>query len=168
MTKQGVQAARAAYSFPVRVYYEDTDAAGVVYYANYLKFMERARTEWLEALGYPLAAFERAHGVAFVVRLAGIEFLLPARLNDRLVVTVEASARGASRIELEQNVLREATQLATARITLACLDAARWRPTRMPAPLAATLDAWAGTTRRAQPSARIAPATPDSKEQETL
>ncbi|HMA32256.1 MAG TPA: tol-pal system-associated acyl-CoA thioesterase [Casimicrobiaceae bacterium] len=168
MTMQGVQAARAAFSFPVRVYYEDTDAAGVVYYANYLKFMERARTEWLEALGFPLAAFEREHGVAFVVRRAGIEFLLPARLNDRLDVTVEASARGASRIELEQKVLREATELATARITLACLDTARWRPTRMPAPLAATLDACGRTARGAQRAPRGAPETQDSKEQETL
>jgi acyl-CoA thioester hydrolase len=168
MTMQGVQAARAAFSFPVRVYYEDTDAAGVVYYANYLKFMERARTEWLEALGYPLAAFEREHGVAFVVRRVGIEFLLPARLNDRLDVTVEALARGASRIELEQKVLRERSELAIARITLACLDTSRWRPTRMPAPLAATLDAGAGTTRRAQPPSRGAPEFPESKEQETL
>ncbi len=70
------------YRFPVRVYYEDTDAAGVVYYANYLKFMERARTEWLEALGFPLAAFEREHGVVFVVHRCEIDFLQPARLND--------------------------------------------------------------------------------------
>ena len=73
---------RRRFSFPVRVYYEDTDAAGVVYYANYLKFMERARTEWLAALGFPLAAFEREHGIAFVVHRAEIDFLAPARLND--------------------------------------------------------------------------------------
>ncbi|HYT96989.1 MAG TPA: YbgC/FadM family acyl-CoA thioesterase, partial [Casimicrobiaceae bacterium] len=72
----------------MRVYYEDTDAAGVVYYANYLKFMERARTEWLAALGFPLAAFERSYGIAFVVHRLEIDFLQPARLNDTLDVTV--------------------------------------------------------------------------------
>lgn len=165
MTMQGA-AARQAYSFAVRIYYEDTDAAGVVYYANYLKFMERARTEWLEALGFPLAAFEREHGVAFVVRRADVEFLLPARLNDRLDVTVEALACGASRIELRQQVLRDATELATAGITLACLDTTRWRPTRMPAPLAAALDAGAGPTRRERRAPRAARRSPDSTQQE--
>src|SRR4029079_18323229 len=86
----------AAFSFPVRVYYEDTDAAGVVYYAHYLKFMERARTEWLSALGFSLAAFEQDFGAAFVVRRLVIDFLAPARLNDTLHVTVEAVERGAS------------------------------------------------------------------------
>jgi acyl-CoA thioester hydrolase len=163
-----VSAARAAFSFPVRVYYEDTDAAGVVYYANYLKFMERARTEWLEALGFPLAAFEREHGVAFVVRRAEIEFLLPARLNDRLHVTVEALARGASRIELQQKVLRDAAELATAGITLACLDTAHWRPTRMPPPLAAVLDAAPGAMRHGRRLPRAAQESPESTQQETL
>jgi acyl-CoA thioester hydrolase len=129
----------ARFTFPIRVYYEDTDAAGVVYYANYLRFMERARTEWLESLGFPLAAFEREHGVAFVVHRAEIDFLLPARLNDRLAVSVEALDRGASRLVVAQRVLREAATLAKARITLACLDPERWRPARMPAVLARVL-----------------------------
>ena len=147
---QGPSAARSAFSFPVRIYYEDTDAAGVVYYANYLKFMERARTEWLEGLGFPLAAFEREHGVTFVVRRAGIDFLAPARLNDRLLVTVEVLDHGACRIELEQKVLRDAdaAELAIAQITLACLDTARWRPTRIPAPLAAVLKTGSSAARR--------------------
>jgi acyl-CoA thioester hydrolase len=165
---QAVSAARSAFSFPVRVYYEDTDAAGVVYYANYLKFMERARTEWLEGLGFPLAAFEREHGVAFVVRRAGIDFLAPARLNDRLDVTVEVLDRGASRIELEQKVLRGAAELATAHITLACLDTARWRPTRLPGPLAGMLPI---ASRPARPGRRAPerPAEfPENTEQETL
>ena len=168
MTMQGVSATRSAFSFPVRVYYEDTDAAGVVYYANYLKFMERARTEWLEGLGFPLAAFEREHGVTFVVRRAGIDFLAPARLNDRLDVTVEVLDRGASRIELEQKVLRDAAELATAHITLACLDTARWRPTRLPAPLAGVLPI---VSRPARPGRRapVRPAeSPEHTEQETL
>jgi acyl-CoA thioester hydrolase len=124
------------FALPVRVYYEDTDASGVVYYANYLKFMERARTEWLAALGFPLAAFEREHGVVFVVHRCEIDFTHPARLNDALAVTVEVEQRGASRLVARQQVRRDQTVLASARITLACVDTARWRPVRIPAPLA--------------------------------
>jgi len=128
------------FHFPVRVYYEDTDAAGVVYYANYLKFMERARTEWLAALGFPLATFERDHGVVFVVHRCEIDFHLPARLNDALDVTVEPAKVGASTLKARQQVLRGADVLTSALITLACLDAARWRPVRMPADLAQHLE----------------------------
>jgi len=123
------------FSFPIRVYYEDTDAAGVVYYANYLRFMERARTEWLESLGFPLAAFEREHGVTFVVHRAEIEFLRAARLNDRLDVSVEALDRRASRLVLGQRVVRGDVRVASARIELACVDRERWRPARIPAAL---------------------------------
>ena len=128
------------FRFPVRVYYEDTDAAGVVYYANYLKFMERARTEWLAALGFPLAAFERDHGVVFVVHRCEIDFHLPARLNDALDVTVEPAKVGASSLKARQQVLRGADVVTSALITLACLDAARWRPVRMPAVLVQHLE----------------------------
>ena len=128
------------FRFPVRVYYEDTDAAGVVYYANYLKFMERARTEWLAAIGFPLATFERDHGVVFVVHRCEIDFHGPARLNDLLEVTVEGVDRGASRLIARQDVRRDDTVLTSARITLACLDSARWRPVRIPAPLAQRLE----------------------------
>lgn len=123
------------FSFRIRVYYEDTDAAGVVYYGNYLRFMERARTEWLESLGFPLAAFERDHGVAFAVHRAEIDFLQPARLNDRLDVSVEALDRGPCRLVVGQQVTRQSTAIAAARMTLACLDRIRWRPVRIPAPL---------------------------------
>ena len=128
------------FRFPVRVYYEDTDAAGVVYYANYLKFMERARTEWLAALGFPVAAFTRDHGVVFVVHRCEIDFAAPARLNDDLEVTVEVLDRGASRLVARQHVRRGPATLTAARVTLACLDAARWRPVRIPAPLANKLE----------------------------
>ena len=129
------------FSLPVRVYYEDTDAGAVVYYANYLRFMERARTEWLDALGFPLPAIEREHGVTFAVRRAEIDFLRPARLADRLEVTVEPEGRRASRLDVAQRVLRDGTILAAAKIALACLDARRFRPVRIPAPLAAALAA---------------------------
>ena len=128
------------FAFRVRVYYEDTDAAGVVYYANYLKFVERARTEWLAALGFPLATFERMHGVAFVVRRLEIDFLGPARLNDALDVTVEAVERGASRLGATQSCRCNGVTLATALVTLACVDTAHRRPTRIPKPLREALE----------------------------
>ena len=149
------------FSFPVRVYYEDTDAAGVVYYANYLKFMERARTEWLASLGFPLAAFESEHGVAFVVHRAEIDFLAPARLNDRLDVTVEPLLHGVSpqgrpngelqrsaeyagrsmvRLVAMQQVLRGPVALTRARVALACVDTTRWKPARIPKPLQHALE----------------------------
>ncbi|MEO5765256.1 MAG: tol-pal system-associated acyl-CoA thioesterase [Casimicrobiaceae bacterium] len=124
----------------MRVYYEDTDAAGVVYYANYLRFMERARTEWLASLGFPLAAFEREHGLAFVVHRVQIDFLSPARLNDRLDVTVEPVDRGACRLVTTQEARRGTTTLTRARVALACVDMARWKPVRMPEPLQHALE----------------------------
>jgi len=127
------------FSFPIRVYYEDTDAAGVVYYANYLRYMERARSEWLEALGFPVAAFEREHRVAFAVHRAEIDFLRPARLNDRIDVSVEARDRGACRLVVAQRVVRDGETLVDARIALACIDPLRFRPARIPAALARVL-----------------------------
>jgi len=125
---------------PLTVYYEDTDAAGVVYYANYLKFMERARTEWLAALGWPLAQVEREFSRVFVVTHVDIAFLHPARLNDRLDATVEVVDRGASRLVLAQEISRADRPLTRARVTLACLDRDRWRPARLPAPLVAAME----------------------------
>jgi acyl-CoA thioester hydrolase len=125
---------------PVRVYYEDTDAAGVVYYANYLKFMERARTEWLSALGFELAALEREHGVAFAVHHVDIRYHQPARLGDRLEVTVAMRGLGRARLVADQDVRRGEAVLVEARVTLACLDRATWRPARIPAPLASCME----------------------------
>jgi acyl-CoA thioester hydrolase len=124
----------------VRVYYEDTDAAGVVYYANYLKFMERARTEWLEGLGFPLAAFEREHGVVFVVHRCEIDYRMPARLNDSLDVTVELARRGASYLVARQDVCRNTAVLTSALVTLACVDSARWKPVRIPDALSSRME----------------------------
>lgn len=121
------------FSFPVRVYYEDTDAAGVVYYANYLKFLERARTEWLAAHALPLAELERAHGIVFVVTRAEIDFHAAARLGDLLGATVAVEEVGRSRFVARQEVRRDAAALVSARVTLACLDRASWKPARIPA-----------------------------------
>ncbi len=132
------------FRFPVRVYYEDTDAAGVVYYANYLKYMERARTEWLAAAGHPLAAFERDHGVVFVVHRCEIDYHRPARLNDVLSATVEVETVSAARLVVTQRVERDGGLhveiLTSARVTLACINTARWRPARIPAPLVQSLE----------------------------
>lgn len=128
------------FSFALRVYYEDTDAAGVVYYANYLKFMERARTEWLEALGFPLAAFEKTHGLTFVVHRVEVDFLLPARLNDALAATVEVLDLRAATLKLAQTVRRGESLLTRAQVGLACVDSQALRPRRIPDPLARALE----------------------------
>jgi acyl-CoA thioester hydrolase len=131
-------AAQAAqlFSWPARVYYEDTDAAGVVYYANYLKYMERARTEWLRDVGFEQRDLARQHGVVFVVRSAAIEYLVPARFDDELQVTVELINVGAGQIDLVQRVVRGDALLVKAAVKLACVALATMRATRIPQPLA--------------------------------
>jgi len=129
----------ATFRFPLRVYYEDTDSAGVVYYANYLRFMERARTEWLGSLGIDVADLERAHGVVFVVSRMEIDYLSPARLGDRLDATLTLIELGRARMVAMQDVRRGEAALARARVTLACIDRLSWRPARIPAVLTATL-----------------------------
>jgi acyl-CoA thioester hydrolase len=128
------------FRFPLRVYYEDTDAAGVVYYANYLRFMERARTEWLGSLGVDLAELERTLGVVFVVSRMEIDYLSPARLGDRLEATLTLIELGRARMVAEQDVRRAAAALARARVTLACIDRVNWRPVRIPATLHGRLE----------------------------
>jgi acyl-CoA thioester hydrolase len=127
------------FRWPVRVYYEDTDAAGVVYYANYLRYLERARTEWLASLGLTLTALEREHGVVLVVHRLTIEYRQPARLYDALEVTVGLAAGGRSRLVAVQEVFRGEERLVRAQVTLACLESATWRPTRIPALVAAKM-----------------------------
>ena len=140
--RRGVSGSQGGEPFclPLRVYYEDTDAAGVVYYANYLKFMERARTEWLGSLGVDLAELERAHGIVFVVSRMEINYMAPARLGDRLEATLRLTELGRARMVAVQDVRRAATVLARARVTLACVDRANWRPARIPAVLHGRLE----------------------------
>jgi len=120
------------FSWPVRVYYEDTDAAGVVFYANYLKFMERARTEWLRALGFEQTALLHEHNVVFVVRALTIEFLRPALFNDMLEVTVELTGARGSLIELAQAVRRGQEALVTSNVKVACVNTRSFKPVRIP------------------------------------
>ena len=121
--------------WPVRVYYEDTDAGGVVYYANYLKFIERARTEWLHALGFGQTELAERDGVVFVVRSAAIDYLRPARFDDGLQVTVELIKVGAGQIDLVLQVLRGDELLAKATVKIACVATRTMRPVRLPRPL---------------------------------
>lgn len=118
--------------WPVRVYYEDTDAGGVVFYANYLSFMERARTEWLRALGYEQPLLAAEHGVLFVVRAVQIEYLKPSRFNDSLQVTVEVVNVGASRIGFRQRVLRGHDEMVVAEVDVVCVTTDTFRPSRIP------------------------------------
>jgi acyl-CoA thioester hydrolase len=132
------RASRSRHRFSLRVYYEDTDAAGIVYYANYLKFAERARTEFLREIGQGPAALALAHGLNFAVRRCNVEYLKPARLDDLLEVETRLTGlRGAS-LEALQTVRREGAALTEMRVRLACLDG-RGRATRLPGALRAAL-----------------------------
>lgn len=126
------------HTFPLRVYYEDTDLAGIVYYANYLKFIERARSEWVRGLGIDQALLRAKQGIVFAVRRVEADYLRPAVFDDVLSVqTVLADLSGA-RLVLDQAVLRGAQTLFTARVTLVCLTAAG-TATRFPTALRTAL-----------------------------
>lgn len=128
------------FAWPVRVYYEDTDAAGVVYYANYLRFMERARTEWLRHLGFDQTVLVDQLGVVFVVRSVKIDYDLPGRFNDLLQVTVEGINVGGSRLELTQRVLRGTECIVQAQVVVVCVSSLTFKPLRIPAPLRSTIN----------------------------
>ena len=119
------------FHWATRIYYEDTDSGGVVYHANYLKFMERARTEWLRAAGFEQKALAGEHHVMFVVREVRIEYLKPALFDDLLDVSVELREMGRSSIALVQAVQR-GELLARAEVKLVCVDARTFRPARIP------------------------------------
>jgi acyl-CoA thioester hydrolase len=124
------------FSIPVRVYYEDTDSGGVVYHSNYLNFMERARTEWLRALGFEQDELLREYGVLFAVSAVSVAFHKPARFNELLAVTVALDRRGAASLTLKQEVRRGEQVLASAEVRIACLDAQRFAPVAIPAHVA--------------------------------
>ena len=125
-------AAAQPFFWPVRVYYEDTDAAGVVYYANYLKYLERARTEWLAAAGVALSELEDEHRTVFVVHRLEIDYRRPAHLGDSLKVSLLPGERSRVRLVVSQEILRGDELISSARVTLACLDKRTWRPVAIP------------------------------------
>ncbi|MES9844747.1 MAG: tol-pal system-associated acyl-CoA thioesterase [Candidatus Sedimenticola sp. PURPLELP] len=120
--------------WPVRVYYEDTDSGGVVYYANYLKFMERARTEWLRKLGFEQDELIEQHGIIFAVRKVEVDFKSPARFNEALSVSAKITSRGKASLVFQQEIKRETDGqlLCSGEVKIACLDAERFRPTSIP------------------------------------
>jgi acyl-CoA thioester hydrolase len=131
--------------WPVRVYYEDTDSGGVVYYANYLKFMERARTEWLRSLGLEQDQLIDEFGVLFAVRSVALDYRAPARFNDALQVSVAPLKKGRASLMFTQQVVRdtgEARQgqlLCEGKIKIACLDVRTLRPRPLPDPVYAEI-----------------------------
>ncbi|MEO1121747.1 MAG: tol-pal system-associated acyl-CoA thioesterase [Pseudomonadota bacterium] len=126
------------FSFLVRVYYEDTDLAGIVYYANYLRFYERARTEWLRAVGVDQGSLHSEKGLVFAVRRVEVDYLLPAKFDDALTVTAEVDAVGGASLTMRQAILRGSEALSRAIVRIACVDAAG-RPARLPAELKTAL-----------------------------
>jgi acyl-CoA thioester hydrolase len=122
----------AIFPWPVRVYFQDTDAGGVVYHSNYVNFMERARTEWLRTFGYSNAGMMQELGVVFVVRSMKLDYLKPAILDDLLSVTAQVKAIGRSSITVVQTVLRGAELLTEAEVYLVCVDVKTFKPVRVP------------------------------------
>jgi acyl-CoA thioester hydrolase len=129
------------FTLPVRVYYQDTDAGGVVYHSTYLDFMERARYEWLRELGFDIHSLVQVHKVVFMVRSLSIEYFKPALLDDLLHITAQAAELGRSRITISQQVLRGTTLLAKATVQAVCVGAESLRPVSVPAPLRQKLGA---------------------------
>ena len=136
------------FSWPARVYWEDTDGGGIVYYANYLRFLERARTEWLRSLGYSQQALARDSGIVFAVVSLSVEYRKPARLDDELAITCEPTPEGAATLRFSQRIYRTESDavgssrgedhelrgalLVEADVRVACVDAATLRPKRLP------------------------------------
>ena len=129
------------YSFPVRVYFENTDAGGVVYHSEYLKFLERARTEWLRHLGYDHSTLARDHRVLFVVTALAIDYLKPARLDDSLAVSVRLESLGKVRCIFAQEVRRDDEVLVKARVTVASVTGENMKPAEIPEGLRKKMEA---------------------------
>lgn len=120
------------FSLPVRVYFQDTDAGGVVYHASYVNFMERARTEWLRTHGYSNAGLMREFGVVFVVRSLKLDYIKPALLDDLLAVTAQIKDIGRSRVTLLQSVQRDNETLTEAEVHLVCVSLEGFKPVSVP------------------------------------
>ncbi len=122
----------SVFTWSIRVYYEDTDAGGIVYYANYLKFFERARTEWLRALDVGQQALLEQHGALFVVKTINVDYHAPARLDDELKLTLSIEKIGHASVHFSQQAWRAEHLLASAAVKVGCVDAADLRPRSLP------------------------------------
>ena len=125
----------AHFHHPVRVYWEDTDAGGIVFYANYLKFFERARTEWLRALGHSQQEMVDTTGCMFVVQETTVRYIRPARLDDVLTVTVDVRERGRASLRIAQQAWCGDRLLAEGDIRIGCVERATMKPHRIPSPI---------------------------------
>ena len=128
------------FSFPVRIYFEDTDSGGVVYHSNYLKFMERARTEWLRSVGIDQRHLKHQAHIMFVVHRIDIQYKLPARFNDDLIVKSELIDIGSSKIEFRQMIYRDDELLIDANVDIACIDSEKFKPVRIPSTVKQTME----------------------------
>lgn len=131
----------SVFSWPIRVYYEDTDAGGIVFYANYLKFFERARTEWLRAADVGQQALRDEHGAIFVVKSAAIDYHAPARLDDALNLTLSIEKLGRASVQFLQQAWHGDVLLASATVKVGCVDAVTLRPRALPDASAAKMRA---------------------------
>ena len=129
----------AAFVFEVRVYYEDTDAGAIVYYANYLRYFERARTEWLRALGVSQDALLKQHGLQFVVRRASMDFVGPARMDDVLQISVRIEKLARTYVQLAQQATCGERLLCRGEVTVACISRDEFKPVPIPAFIAALM-----------------------------
>jgi len=127
------------FSWPLRIYWEDTDAGGVVYHARYVAFMERARSEWMRAMGYGQEAMRSGDGQVFVVRAMTLDFLKPAKLDDQLIITVQVCESRRTSLHVEQHILRDDQLLLKARVHLVAVGTRSFRPQAIEAALLATL-----------------------------
>ena len=132
------ESSAAEFLFPLRVYIEDTDAGGIVYYVNYLKFMERARTEFMRSLGFG-KGYISSSGLMFVVQDVAVHYLQPARLDDELLATVELHKIGGASMIMHQRVVRGDSLLVEGEIKIACVDTNSLKPKRIPATVLACL-----------------------------
>ena len=137
--RQVIPVAELSNPHTVRVYWEDTDAGGVVYYANYLKFFERARTEWLRALGVDQSRLQAEQDCIFVVAEVQLRYLQAARLDDCLQVTACVTEQGKASLQLQQQVWRGSTLLAEGRVRIGCVQASTMKPCRIPVQVSALL-----------------------------
>jgi acyl-CoA thioester hydrolase len=131
-----------SFTIPVRIYFQDTDAGGVVYHARYLDFFERCRMEWLRHIGIECRTLASKDGVLFIVRSLEIEYAKPARLDDALVIGLRVDVVGGAQMVVRQSVSRDDEILATGRVHLACVAAEGLRPARMPLHLRERISAW--------------------------
>jgi acyl-CoA thioester hydrolase len=133
---------KPVFSMPIRVYHQDTDAGGVVHHTNYLKFMERVRSEWLREIGFGQNELAARMGIVFAVHTAKMDFVKPARLDDQLQATLNMVRRGSASLTFDQEIRLDAELLCRGEIKVACLDAKNFTPVVIPDSILSRLDAW--------------------------